>query len=82
MSKVVIFASVQSMVQTQAAKIVTNGLGVANLDATAAAQAAFDGAIADFNGVYEAGWSLTNIDPAMAMLGGLIHNITLSPYIT
>jgi len=36
----------------------------------------------DFNQKYKKGWSLANIDPRLAMLGGLIKNITISPYVS
>lgn len=35
----------------------------------------------DINEVYGQGWSLANIDPGFAMLGGLIKNITWTPYV-
>lgn len=35
-----------------------------------------------FNNEYKAGWPLTNINPQFGMLGGLLKNMTVSPYIT
>lgn len=37
---------------------------------------------ANFNEQYAKGWSLTNIDPRFAFLGGLIKNITATPYVS
>lgn len=82
MEGIVFYAGIKEAVQTQEAKMLVDEIGVANTDATAALQACFDGQFADFNADFENGWSLMNIDPAMAMLGGLIHNITLTPYVS
>lgn len=43
---------------------------------------AFNATAAELNEEYKNGWSLANLDPRVAMLGGLIKNITVSPYIT
>lgn len=34
-----------------------------------------------FNTKWEKGWSITNIDPALGMLTGLLKNTTLTPYV-
>lgn len=34
-----------------------------------------------FNAKWEKGWSITNIDPALGMLTGLLKNTTLTPYV-
>ena len=35
-----------------------------------------------FNGKFAKGWPLSNIDPNFGMIGGLIKNSTISPYVT
>ena len=36
----------------------------------------------DFNTEYSAGWPLTNLDPQLGMMGALLKNMTVSPYVT
>jgi len=38
-------------------------------------------AVNDFNTKYAKGWALSNIDPRLAMITGLIKNSTMTPYI-
>jgi hypothetical protein len=35
----------------------------------------------DFNAKWVNGWSITNIDPSLGMLTGLLKNTTLTPYV-
>mmetsp|Transcript_5416 Transcript_5416/g.9110 ORF Transcript_5416/g.9110 Transcript_5416/m.9110 type:complete len:158 (+) Transcript_5416:1181-1654(+) len=36
----------------------------------------------NFNALYSKGWPLANINPQFAMLGGLIKNSTVTPYVS
>lgn len=41
----------------------------------------FDDLQKDFNEKYSTkGWSIANIDPRMSMIGGILQNMTLTPY--
>lgn len=56
------------------------GLGQHSLDSEL--QTISNTLVTDINAKYKNGWALANIDPTIGMLGGLLKNTTVTPFVT
>lgn len=62
-------------------KISVDNVGLYDRDYDFFFSSILDAQASDINVKYKAGWPISNLNPQLAMITGLIKNSTLSPYV-